>query len=105
MEALAQEKFSRIENRLVDVPEGSKYVRIVLNSAPADTFQVKIKLNVDGKEYFSDEVEYTLEGAIINAVEQIAQMMEKDKDNLQQKEAREEKRFEDSTFSDITSEE
>ena len=80
MEALTKEKFSRIESRLADMPEGSCSARIVLNTAPEGMFEVKIKLNASGKEYFSDETDYTLESALVRAVEEILIMMERDKD-------------------------
>jgi ribosome-associated translation inhibitor RaiA len=80
MESLAKQKFSRIENRIKHVPEGSKSARIVMNTAPTEMFQVRVNLNINGKDYFSDETDYTLESALIKTVEELVVMMEKDMD-------------------------
>jgi ribosome-associated translation inhibitor RaiA len=80
METLAKQKFSRIENRAQNIPEGSKSVRIVMNTAPNETFEVKVKLNLNGKDYFSNETDYTLEAALIKTVEELVVMLEKDMD-------------------------
>jgi len=80
METLAKQKFARIESRVKEIPEGSKSVRIVMNSAPTDTFQVKIEINLNGKDYFSDETDYSLESALVKTVEELVVMLEKDAD-------------------------
>jgi hypothetical protein len=46
-------------------------------------FEVKVKLQASGRDYFSDEKDYTLEGAVIKTVGEIVEMMEKDKRKLQ----------------------
>jgi len=79
MEALAREKFERLEKRTRDENEETKHARVVLNSAPDGKFLVKAKFHVGDKEYFSNETDFTLEGALIKIVEEIWQMMEKDK--------------------------
>ena len=81
MEELAKQKFARIEHRLRDIAEGSKHVRIVMNTAPENMFQVKVKLNADGHEYFSDETDFSLEGALIKTVEELKNMLDKKKDH------------------------
>ena len=95
MEALTKEKFERVENRLKDYDPDSLSARVVLNSVPTEMFQVKALLNVNGKEYFSDETDFSLEGALIKTVEELVQMMEKDKDIQDRQALREEKRFEE----------
>ena len=80
MEALAKQKFARIEHRFKDVDDGSKSARIVLNSAPGGMFTVKGLIVVKGKEYFSDETDYNLESALVKTVEEILQMAEKGSD-------------------------
>jgi hypothetical protein len=42
-------------------------------------FTVKVKFHVGDREYFSDETDYSLEGALIKTVEEVWQMLEKDK--------------------------
>ncbi len=79
MEALAKEKFERLEKRTREEPEETKHVRMVLNSAPENMFTVKVKFHVGDREYFSDETDYSLEGALIKTVEEVWQMIEKDK--------------------------
>jgi ribosomal subunit interface protein len=79
METLTKEKFARIENRLKDIPEGSKSIRVVLNGKKDDKFTVKVVADMNGKEYFSDETDFSLESAIIKTVEELLRMMEEDK--------------------------
>jgi ribosomal subunit interface protein len=86
MEVLTKEKFERIEHRFRDIPEGSKSARIVLNSSPDNTFTVKAELVINGKEYFSDETDFTLEGALIKTVEELVRMTEKEKDKRERRE-------------------
>ena len=52
MEALAKEKFERLEKRTKDEPEETKHARIVLNSAPENMFMVKAKFHVGAKLRF-----------------------------------------------------
>jgi len=81
MKNLATEKFDRVDRLLNDIPEGSKSVRIVLNKGSEEgSFDVKIHLNANGKEYFSDDVGYTLETALVNTIEEVVRMIKKDKD-------------------------
>ena len=85
MEELTKGKFERIENRIKSFPEEQTHTRVVLNSAPDGMFTVKAKLNVNGKEYFSDETDFSLEGALIKTVEEIVQMIERDKSIMERK--------------------
>jgi ribosomal subunit interface protein len=80
MEALTKEKFTRIEHRFKDLPDGSKSIRVVMNTAPEDMFTVRAEVNANGKVYFSDETDYTVEGALIKTVEELVKMIEKEKD-------------------------
>ena len=80
MEVLTKEKFVRLEHRFKNVPEGSKSIRVVINTAPAEMFVVKAEVLANGKKYFSDENDYTLEGALIKTVEELVRMTEKEKD-------------------------
>jgi ribosome-associated translation inhibitor RaiA len=79
MDVLTREKFGRIENRLKDFEEDSKHTRVVLNTAPDGMFLVKAMVTVNGKEYFSDETDYTLEGALIKTVEELFNMLDREK--------------------------
>lgn len=78
MEALTKEKFERIESRVKHLPEGSCFARVVLNTIPEEKFEAKVNLDLSGKEYFSDESAFTLENALVEVVEELLQMIEKD---------------------------
>lgn len=82
MKNLAVEKFDKVDRLLAEIPEGSKSVRIVMNksSDKEGTFTVKIHLNANGKEYFSDDTDYTLETSLVNTVEELIRMIRKDKE-------------------------
>lgn len=95
METLTKSKFERIESRVKHFPEDAVFARIVLNSAPEEQFTVKAELEINGKKYFSDETEYSLEGAIIKTVEELLQMMEKDSIVQQRKHLEEKEKLEE----------
>lgn len=95
METLTKEKFERIETRSKGVPEDCCFARIVLNSAPNDKFYVKVNLDLSGKEYFSDEEDFTLEGALIKVVEELLEMMEKDSIVQRRKDLKQEEQAEE----------
>lgn len=84
MEALTREKFTRLEKRFKDIPEDSKYVRVVLNKSSDEEqrFTVKSIVNIKGKEYYSEESDYNLETAIIKTVEEILRIMKKEKGRM-----------------------
>ncbi len=90
MDALTKEKFERIENRIKHLPEGSCFTRIVLNTVPEGQFEVKVNLDLSGKEYFSDETAFTLENALVIVVEELLQMIEKDSIVQRRKDLKEE---------------
>jgi len=81
MKALALDKLQKLDRVLSDIPEDSRSARVVLNkgSGDEDTFEVKIHLNAKGKEYFSDDTDYTLETAIVRTIEELVRMIKKDK--------------------------
>lgn len=95
MEALTKEKFERIENRIKHLPEGSCFARVVLNTVPDNQFEAKVNLDLSGKEYFSDEVAYTLENALVVVVEELLQMIEKDSIVQRRKDLKEEVNLEE----------
>ena len=92
MEILTKGKFERIENRTKHLPVDSCFARIVLNTAPENMFSVKVDLDLNGKKYFSDETEFSLEAALIKVVEELLEMMEKDSIVQRRKEKREEEK-------------
>jgi len=81
MKVLAEEKFSKIEERLTEKEQKEALVRVVLNRASADDeYRVKIELAYSGKKYFATERDYLLESAIIKAVGGVERMRKKDDD-------------------------
>lgn len=85
MDALTKLKFERIDKRFEDIPDDAKFARVVLNTAPNEMFEVRANVVISGKEYFSDDTDYTVETALINTVEEILQMIEKDKEMMSKK--------------------
>ncbi len=84
MHTLAEEKVGKLEKFFTELPSDKATARIVLNKASQDdTFKTKIELIVKGKSYFAQEKEFTLESAIIRAVEEIERQLEKDKDQFE----------------------
>jgi ribosome-associated translation inhibitor RaiA len=79
MQALTKQKFERLENKTRDFPDDTKHTRVVLDKAPDGRFTVRVQFKVGGREYFSDETDFSLETALIKTVEEIFQMMEKEK--------------------------
>jgi ribosome-associated translation inhibitor RaiA len=91
---LAKSKAVKIETRVKNVPEDLKSLRIVLNKAPLEKFSVKIEANIHGKQYFTDETSFTLENAIIGAVEELDRMLKKEQNNTSEwKKTRDSKRL------------
>ncbi|MFC1624775.1 hypothetical protein ACFL15_00120 [Patescibacteria group bacterium] len=95
MEVLAKTKFERIEKRSKNYPEDNNFSRIVLNSAPDGKFTVRANVKLDDKEYFTEETEFSLEGALIKIVEELLQMMEKDSIVQRRKDVKERKNLEE----------
>jgi ribosome-associated translation inhibitor RaiA len=101
METLTKDKFERIESRYKDYPADSCFARVVLNTAPDNMFYVKVDLNINGKEYFSDETEYSLEAGLIKVVEELLEMIEKDSIVQRRKELKEEETLEKTLAEEI----
>jgi ribosome-associated translation inhibitor RaiA len=78
MNSLTKDKFGRVESRVKHFPQDACFARVVLNAAPKEQFTVKVELEINGKKYFSDETDFSLEAALIKTVEELLQMMEKD---------------------------
>ena len=95
MEVLTKDKFERIEVRTSNLPEGSCFARVVLNTVPDEQFEVKVNLILSGKEYFSDQTAYTLENALVVVVEELLDMIEKDSIVQRRKELKKEENLEE----------
>ncbi len=79
MSALAKEKMAKLDKHFRDYDPELIHARIVMNTAPVDKFAVKIRLVVNGEEFFTDETSFSLEHALILAVEELDRQLEKDK--------------------------
>jgi len=94
MKELAKSKLTKLETRLKEIPDGSKSFRVVLNGAPDEKFEVKVEAVINGKQYFSEETDYSLESALVLVVEELNKQFEKSKMYEQNwEEKREAKRF------------
>lgn len=95
MEVLTKDKFERVKKRAKHLPADACFARIVLNSEPENMFSVKVDLDLNGKKYFSDETEFSLEAALIKVVEELLEMLEKDSIVQRRKEKKVEEKVEE----------
>src|SRR3989344_7035141 len=80
MKILAEQKIKKLEPRLSDMAEDLQNIRVVLNTGPGDDeFNSKIEFYYNGKELFAKEVNYSIESALISAVEAIERQLNKEK--------------------------
>jgi ribosomal subunit interface protein len=97
MHELAKQKFSKIEHYFAHVPEDLQKVRIVMNTGQAvDTFEVTIDLDLGTQQFYGKGVNYGLETALLEAVEDVKEQYLKGKaksDGKDWEEARDAKRF------------
>lgn len=97
MQELAKQKFGKIEHYFDHIPEDLRKVRIVMNKGSAvDTFEVVIDLDLGTQQFYGKAVNYALETAILDAVDDVKEQYLKDKaknDSKEWEEAREAKRF------------
>lgn len=101
MKSLAQTKMRKIEDRLKHIPDNLKSVRMVMNKLKDDRFEAKIHLVIKGKDYFAQELGYTLENAVVAVVDLIERDLQTDKvisTEEDWKEARDAKRFDPDDF-------
>jgi len=80
---LAKQKLAKIEHKLADVESDLKSARVVLNTAPQNTFDAKIELTLAGKTYYASEVDTSLETALVNTVEGLDKQLQKAKSEHQ----------------------
>lgn len=80
MRALAEQKASRILNKLSEIPEDLVDLRVVMNKGSSEgTFETKVALKISGKTLVSEKTEFNLESSIIDAVEDTLRQYEKEK--------------------------
>ncbi|MBD3365879.1 hypothetical protein GF360_00890 [candidate division WWE3 bacterium] len=80
MKTLAENKVSKLEKYFPNTDEDLVISRVVLNKgSEEDTFVSKVELEVAGKLYYGDETDYSMESAVIGAVEAIERQVEKER--------------------------
>jgi putative sigma-54 modulation protein len=78
IKTLAQDKVSKLNRFFKNYPEDAVSLRSVINSGSAeDTFEVHIDATINGKNYFAEERDYSLESTLIKTVEEIEKQLEK----------------------------
>ncbi len=83
MRALAEQKVSKLINKIKDVPDDLLNVRVVLNKGGAQkTFETKIEVTFEGGKIVGKDFEYSLESSIIKAVDDALRQYKKEKDKL-----------------------
>ncbi len=80
MVSLVEQKFERLASRYANLPEDACYARVVIDTVHDGAFAVKVVANLNGKEYFTDETDNSLEHALLECVEELLRMIEKDQD-------------------------
>lgn len=78
MSELAKAKLDKL-NKHFNTAGDTSSVRVVMNTAPVESFEVKISLDLNGKNYFGDDKNYNLETALINAVGELDRQLNKAK--------------------------
>jgi ribosomal subunit interface protein len=100
MKSLAEEKLSKLENHLRDIPEDLKTIRVVLNTAPDDQFVARVEASVYGKVYVAEESSVTLENALIEAVENVDRQYLKEKSKREDEDWKERREMKESFVED-----
>ena len=80
IQILTKEKFERLETRVSHLDEDAVQVRVVINVAPEDKFEIKVVANINGKEYFTDETNASMEHGLIECVSELIRMIDKDQE-------------------------
>lgn len=107
MKVLAEQKLAGLLAHIEDRSRQEANIRVVMNKAQEpDKLLVKIEAKIEGKLYFGDEADYTLESALIRAIDEVDKQYLKDKEKLKERDfekSRELKRFDGSTVDDLDS--
>ena len=91
MKVLAEQKLIPLEAHLGDRESAEAEIRVVMNKAhEQDRFQSKVELLVGGKAFFGDSVDFSLETALIKAVDEV------DKQYIKEKEKSKDRNWEES---------
>ena len=104
MKALAEQKLAVLTSHIQQKSRREAVIRIVMNKAQEpDKLLAKIEAKIEGKTYFGDEADYTLESALIRAIDEVDKQYLKDKAKTKERDygkKRELKRFDMETADD-----
>lgn len=105
MKALAEQKLAGLLGHIEERSRQEASIRVVMNKAQEpDKLLAKIEAKIEGKMYFGDEADYTLESALIRAVDEIDKQYLKDKSKAKDRDFeqnRELKRFDEGAVDDL----
>lgn len=81
MKSLVEQKLPKLLKRIKEnTPEDLVDLRVVLNKGDAeDTFEVKFDLSMGNMRVVGKDYEYTLESAVVKAIEDTIRQFEKEK--------------------------
>jgi ribosome-associated translation inhibitor RaiA len=81
MKVLAEQKLETLLSHAKGKNREEANVRVVMNKAQEQgKMLVKVEAAIDGKSYFGDEEDFTLESALIRAVDEVDKQYLKDKE-------------------------
>jgi len=80
MKVLAEQKLAVLLGHIQQKSREEATIRVVMNkSQEPDKLLAKIEAKIEGKTYFGDDSDYTLESALIRAVDEVDKQYLKDK--------------------------
>lgn len=86
MKALAEQKLASLLAHINEQSREEASIRVVMNkSQEPDKLLVKIEITVEGKTYFGDDSDFTLESAMIKAIDEIEKQYLKDKEKSKER--------------------
>jgi ribosome-associated translation inhibitor RaiA len=97
MKVLAEKKLITLLGHIQQRSREEANIRVVMNKAQEpDKLLVKVEAKVEGKAYFGNEADYTLESALIKAIDEVDKQYLKEKEKAKDRDwekNREFKRF------------
>ena len=86
MRALAEQKLTPLLTHVEQRSREEASIRVVMNKAQEQgKMLAKIEAKIDGKSYFGDEVDFTLESALIRAIDEVDKQYLKDKEKSKER--------------------
>ncbi len=86
MKALAKQKLAPLLAHIEQRGREEASIRVVMNkSHDHDKLLVKVEATIEGKVYFGNETDFTLESALIRAVDEVDKQYLKDKEKAKER--------------------